>query len=504
VSLTAYLKKRLIDLLEEKRVVVWYDGDAAFQEVARAFKAPNSSVILAQESRLRARRQADEVVGRLNDVNEASQAKNANLLIYCPWLRGCTDSQRREDPFEALALMGAAFGDKEAETFQSLARQAAPERSREIDRLFAEACPTIALIEGLGKSTRYPLLHQALGTDSLVEIATLVLCRNDAIREVEAVTGASSELLRLLQAGLGFVPPQRVTAMESILEHLGRYVLFSEFALDQRGTLPEQLAGVPRAAEDYRQTVYSLCERMRTSDDNRANFVQKYKEMHRLVRESAGTAVLYIGGENWPTPIPLVNKGKLWYFDTEAGKQEILFRRIGRNEMSAIRVCQELVLAQKEHRSTHNGEYARQIFSDEGQHNGLYWNSTGFEPQSPVGPLVAAATAKGHDIRQAGTAMPFRGYYFELIIRQGKNAPGGAKEYIVNGKMTGGFAFLAYPAEYRSSGVMTFIVDEGGVVMQKDLGSKTDVADKFIKAYNPDSSWQKVEVQETADNEMPE
>jgi hypothetical protein len=235
---------------------------------------------------------------------------------------------------------------------------------------------------------------------------------------------------------------------------------------------------------------------------NRATFVQKYKEMHRVVREAAEIAVLYIGGENWPTPIPLVSKGKVWYFDTEAGKQEILFRRIGRNEMSAIRVCQELVLAQKEHRPIHNGEYARQIFSDEGQHNGLFWNSTGFEPQSPVGPLVAAAAAKGHDTGQ--TAMPFRGYYFELITRQGKNAPGGAKEYIVNGKMTGGFAFLAYPAEYRSSGVMTFIVDEGGVVMQKDLGSKTDVADKFMKAYNPDSSWEKTEVHETADNEMPE
>ncbi len=238
---------------------------------------------------------------------------------------------------------------------------------------------------------------------------------------------------------------------------------------------------------------------------SRANFVQKYKEMHRLVRESAEVAVLYIGGENWPTPIPLMNKGKLWYFDTEAGKQEILFRRIGRNEMSAIRVCQELALAQKEYRSTHNGEYARQMFSDEGRHNGLFWNSTGFEPQSPIGPLVASAAAKGHDAHQTGGASPFRGYYFELITSQGKNAPGGAKDYVVNGKMTGGFAFLAYPAEYRSSGVMTFIVDEDGFVMQRDLGAKTDVADKLIKAFNPDSSWKQTEVQEeTADNETPE
>jgi hypothetical protein len=238
---------------------------------------------------------------------------------------------------------------------------------------------------------------------------------------------------------------------------------------------------------------------------SRANFVQKYEQMHRLVRESAKITVLYIGAENWPTPIPLVNIGKLWYFDSEAGKQEILFRRIGRNEMSAMRVCQELALAQKEYRSTHNGEYARQVFSDEGQHNGLYWNSTGLEPRSPIGPLLASAAAKGHDAPQTGEAIPFRGYYFELITRQGKNAPGGAKDYIVNGKMTAGFAFLAYPAEYGSSGVMTFIVSEDGVVMQKDLGPKTDVADKFIKAYNPDSSWEKTEVpEENADNEMPE
>ena len=129
--------------------------------------------------------------------------------------------------------------------------------------------------------------------------------------------------------------------------------------------------------------------------DSRANFVEKYKEMHRLVKESDVATVLYIGGENWPTPIPLVNKGKSWYFDTEEGKKEILYRRVGRNEMSAIRICQELVAAQKEHYSTHHNEYAQKIFSDEGQHNGLYWTSAGWEPQSPIGPLVASAVAKG-------------------------------------------------------------------------------------------------------------
>lgn len=237
--------------------------------------------------------------------------------------------------------------------------------------------------------------------------------------------------------------------------------------------------------------------------DSRANFVEKYKEMHRLVKESDVATVLYIGGENWPTPIPLVSNGKSWYFDTEEGKKEILYRRVGRNEMSAIRICQELVAAQKEHYSTHHNEYAQKIFSDEGQHNGLYWTSAGWEPQSPIGPLVASAVAKGNSNHQAGTPTPYRGYYFEIINRQGKNAPGGAKDYIVNGMMTRGFAFLAYPAEYRSSGVMTFIVSENGIVLQKDLGPNTDVVDKIRMGYNPSSTWEKAEEpqEETADNQ---
>ena len=129
---------------------------------------------------------------------------------------------------------------------------------------------------------------------------------------------------------------------------------------------------------------------------SRANFVQKYQEMHRLVKEPDGTTTLYIGAENWPTPIPLVNKGNSWYFDTEAGKKEILYRRVGRNEISTIRVCQELVAAEKEYYSTQHNEYAQKIFSDEGQHNGLYWKAADGEPQSPIGPLVASAVAEGY------------------------------------------------------------------------------------------------------------
>jgi hypothetical protein len=222
---------------------------------------------------------------------------------------------------------------------------------------------------------------------------------------------------------------------------------------------------------------------------SRANFVQKYQEMHRLMKEPDGTTTLYIGAENWPTPIPLVNKGTAWYFDTDAGKQEILFRRVGRNEMSTIHVCQELVAAEKEYTAQHS-EYAQKIFSDEGQHNGLYWKSADSQAQSPIGPLVATAFVEGTNNRDSAPT-PYRGYHYRILTRQGKNGPGGAKSYIANGKMTAGFAFVAYPAEYRSSGVMTFIVTEDGVVYQKDLGKKTDALAKAMKEYNPDSRWQK-------------
>jgi len=225
-------------------------------------------------------------------------------------------------------------------------------------------------------------------------------------------------------------------------------------------------------------------------NQNRANFVQRYQEMHRLVKEPDGNTTLYTGAENWPMPIPLVNKGNSWYFDTETGKKEILYRRVGRNELSTIRVCQQLVAAEKEYYSAQNDEYAQKFFSDEGQHNGLYWKAADGQPQSPIGPLVASAVAEGYK-GQDETSTPYRGYYYRILTRQGPNAPGGAKSYIVNGKMTGGFAFLAYPAEYRSSGVMTFIVGADGVVYRKDLGKSTAVLAKAMKDYNPNSSWQK-------------
>ena len=226
---------------------------------------------------------------------------------------------------------------------------------------------------------------------------------------------------------------------------------------------------------------------------SRANFAKRYQEMNRLVKEPDGTVSLYIGPHNWPYPIQLRNKGTVWYFDTEAGKKEILFRRIGWNEESAIRICQELAAAEKEYYAQGHNEYAQKIFSDEGKKDGLYWKVAEGEPQSPIGPLVAWAVADEYAKSRGAEAVPYRGYYFHMLTSQGKDSPGGAKSYIVNGKMTEGFAFVAYPAEYRSSGVITFLVGADGVVYEKDLGKKTESIAKAMKEYNPGSGWQKVE-----------
>ena len=233
--------------------------------------------------------------------------------------------------------------------------------------------------------------------------------------------------------------------------------------------------------------------------NGRERVVQKYEQMHCLVREPDDAVTAYMGAENWPFPIPLVKKGNAWYFDTAAGKQEVLYRRIGRNELATIDVCHAMVDAQKEYQGqTHDGDtvkqYAAKIVSDPGKHNGLYWKVAAGEPQSPIGPLVAEAAAAGYTRKQGGGGpTPFHGYIYRHLNSQGPAAPGGAKDYMVDGKMTGGFALLAYPAEYRNSGVMTFMVNQDGIVYQKDLGPDTAKIAASMTLYNPDSSWQKAD-----------
>ncbi len=236
-----------------------------------------------------------------------------------------------------------------------------------------------------------------------------------------------------------------------------------------------------------------------TEDKNdRTLFVQKYMQMHRLLTEADGLTTLYIGSENWPTPIPLVHRGASWYFDTEAGRKEILYRRVGENELTVIHVCMELADAQKEYEEQPRDggslrQYAQKIMSDPGKRDGLYWQGGPGEAESPLGPFMAAAEAEGYAENANLPHQPFHGYFFRVLKGQGASAPGGARSYIVDGKMTGGFAFLAYPAEYRASGVMTFMVGQDGVVYQKDLGRQTDELVKSLRQYNPDTTWKKAD-----------
>ena len=231
--------------------------------------------------------------------------------------------------------------------------------------------------------------------------------------------------------------------------------------------------------------------------ESRATFLKRYEEMHRLVEEPDGTVTLYIGARNWPAPIPIINRGNVWYFDTEAGKQEILFRRIGRNEISAIQTCRQLAEAEKAFFQRRH-EYAQKIFSDEGQQNGLYWQVAQGQADSPIGPLVAQAVAEGYARDARGAPVPYRGYYFHILTSQGKHAPGGPKSYVIDGKMTGGFALVAYPAEYRTSGVQTFLVSTDGVVFEKDMGENTEAIAGSMKQFNPDSSWRRAESDQEA------
>jgi hypothetical protein len=230
--------------------------------------------------------------------------------------------------------------------------------------------------------------------------------------------------------------------------------------------------------------------------DARAGFIVKYQEMHRFVTEPDGTVTLVVGAENWPFPIPLVNHHGTWYFDTDAGKGEIIFRRIGKNELAAMDACRELVEAQKQYFARPPGDlpkqFAQKLVSDEGRHNGLYWHGASDEFDSPINPLIAYAR-QNLPTDQVGEHVPFNGYMFRILTSQGPHAPGGAKNYIVDGKMSAGFAFVAYPVEYRSSGVMTFIVDESGTIYEKDLGPDTTKLAQAMTAYDPDSTWHKVE-----------
>ena len=235
-------------------------------------------------------------------------------------------------------------------------------------------------------------------------------------------------------------------------------------------------------------------------DQHQQKFLGLYDEKHSLIPGANSTLTLIVGADDWPMPIPLVSDGKGWRFDTAAGLDEILNRRVGANELATIQVCLAIVDAQREYeeRNPTGGDlpqYAQKFISDPGQKNGLYWETAGSEPPSPLGPLVAQAAERGYSSEPpaGGETHPYQGYLYRILKSQGPDAAGGASDYVVDGKMIGGFAVLAYPAEYGNSGVMTFIVNYQGVVYQKDLGPDTASIADSITAFNPDASWTKAE-----------
>jgi hypothetical protein len=227
----------------------------------------------------------------------------------------------------------------------------------------------------------------------------------------------------------------------------------------------------------------------------RQKFVAAYDAKHRVALEGEDKAVIIIGPEDFPLPIPLARKNGMWRFDTVAGRQEILFRRIGKNELDAIQTCLAYVDAQNDYAAKDRtgagmNTYAQRIVSQPGKKDGLYWPTAQGEEESPLGEFEAQATRQGY--RAGAGRTPYHGYYYKILTKQGPSAPGGAFDYIVHGKMIGGFALVAYPAEYRNSGVMTFLVNHAGTVFQKDLGPDTSRLAEQMDSFNPDQTWQKV------------
>ena len=229
-----------------------------------------------------------------------------------------------------------------------------------------------------------------------------------------------------------------------------------------------------------------------TARRNREVFMVAVAEKWRLVDEDATSKTLVVGNEEWPFPVPLRRDGTSWRFDTAAGKEEVLARRIGRNELAAIRICRTYVTAQRMyalhgHDGKRAGLYAANFRSDPGRQNGLYWPAARGQKRSPLGDLIAQAQATPDPDRQPSA--PFHGYLFKILTAQGANATGGAGQYVVGGEMSGGFALVAWPAQYDVTGVMSFLVNRDGIVREKDLGAGTAEAVKAMSSYNPDQSW---------------
>jgi len=285
--------------------------------------------------------------------------------------------------------------------------------------------------------------------------------------------------------GVAFAVPPGQKSFESLDDAVN--ALIGAFRADDRKALMEILGpkGGPVISSGDKVADRAAYQR----------FVASYDRAHRL-EGGGGKVVLYVGDDDYPVPIPLVPDGPRWYWDTDAGDDEILFRRVGRNELSTIEVCLAYVDAQREYYSRDRGagmlEYAQRLESTRGKRDGLYWETKPGERPSPLGPLVAEARAAGYTKPEPGKRMPYHGYLYRPLHAQGPDAPGGAYDYVVKGHMIGGFALVAYPATYAVSGVTTFIVSHDGNVYQKDLGPRTAQIASAMKTFNPDKTWTKI------------
>lgn len=241
----------------------------------------------------------------------------------------------------------------------------------------------------------------------------------------------------------------------------------------------------------------------------RAKFVAAYDTANRIEPQGDDRTVLIIGEKQWPFPIPMVRHGRAWRFDAHAGVEAIIDRRIGRNELDAIEVCRAYVDAQRDYaalvrRSDGQVEYAQHFMSSPGKRDGLYWPIAAGEPESPMGPLIASARAAGYPAGKEAQQhpAPYHGYFYRILKRQGEYAADGPRDYRVDGRMTGGFALVAFPARHGDSGVMTFIVNQDGIVYQKNLGRRTEIIARQMSEFDPDPSWSKVSLG-TGQSEIP-
>ncbi|MHB8782131.1 MAG: PglZ domain-containing protein [Desulfobacteria bacterium] len=283
MKFTSSLNKKLIDLLNARRIVVWYDAEGDFKTFAATFNAPNCEVLSVEESVLRIRRRADEVYRLMNESENAAE-RDRCLLIYIPRRRGATEEDKMRDPFEVYAMAGTAFGHTEDQKIESLARQAMPQKAEEITRLFFEGKPTVALLDGLEQAGYWPLLNEVFRTETPADVIALALCDIAKAKKVDENQGCIQELLRLLESAVGFIPASGARKWKTSRPKAAEYVLFSEFLFDFPELIPDSLSAVPRARGDSKSIIYAACDRMRADSNLRESYTELAQKIENDLR----------------------------------------------------------------------------------------------------------------------------------------------------------------------------------------------------------------------------